>query len=103
MNDAQAYPVPSLDPRFGLGMVAAIAALLLLTNPPKLPDPSTMSLTAMQGSIMETVGEWRPHGPPPWMDADQFTPEEVEELPHIAAAGDGDRGNRGDARARPER
>ena len=65
-----------------------------------------LSLPEIEMPIVERVMEWRPQGPPPWMDVDQFTQDEVEESPAVAGddvAAPRGGGEAGDLRQRPER
>ncbi len=64
------------------------------------------ALFSGQTPIIDPVMEWRPQGPPPALDVDQLTPEEVEQpIPEAMAAGGLEMTGRdsGNLRARPER
>ena len=90
------------DPRFGLVLLSMATALLLVTHPPKIPEISSGAI-AFGGSTLssEQVMEWRPHGPPPWGDVDQLSPDEVEESAGLAS-GERGRDATDSSRARPE-
>ena len=87
VHDMRVVEASERDPRITLSALAAVTALVLAFNAPTLPDATTSSFSSAQPSIIEHVMEWRPQGPPPWMDVDQLTPEEVEEVP-AASGGD---------------
>ena len=89
------------DPRFGLVLLSMATALLLATHPPKIPDISTGAITFGGPDLTAHAMEWRPHGPPPWGDADQLSPDEVEESAGLAS-GERGRDATDSSRARPE-
>ncbi len=97
------YAVSERDPRLGLGLLSVVTGVVLVLNPPMIPEFSTTSYTTLQPTTTQHVMEWRPQGPPPWGDADQFTPEEVDEAPAAVASGSAERTSGSEARARPER
>lgn len=61
-----------------------------------------VELPGVELPSIERIMEWRPQGPPPWMDMDQFTPDEAEQ-PTPMAAGDREMRGRESARTRTER
>lgn len=89
-----------LDPRVGFGLLTMATALLLVTHPPKIPELDSSALALGGPAMTEQVMEWRPQGPPPWGDVDQFSPDEVEESSALAS-GDRARDEGSTSRARP--
>ena len=113
---SQAYNLPQYDDApeggaaAGLGLLVLATALVLALSGPQMLDSGNELLSGARPAIVDRVMEWRPQGPPPWVDADQLTPDEVEEVPAVAAAGSSEfvsgempSGRGGDLRARPER
>jgi len=76
------------DPLLSLGVLSAITALMLVTHPPVIPEFNSGISFNVEPKV-NNVMEWRPHGPPPWAEADQLSHDEVEEVPVPAAASDG--------------
>ncbi|MCK8514769.1 hypothetical protein M0534_00285 [Methylonatrum kenyense] len=92
------------DPRFFMGLLGGIAALMLVTATAEMQHSSGATLSGFQLPIFDNVSEMRPQGPPPVFDVDQMSPEEVEQVaptPYSANI-DGSGRDGGNARARPE-
>lgn len=69
-----------------------------------LQDANSLQFSAMAPPSVDRIMEWRPQGPPPWMEVDQLSPDEAEQPGHMAAGEGEARGREGSsARSRPER
>lgn len=67
-----------------------------------LQDADDLRFTGMELPSIERIMEWRPQGPPPWMDVDQFTPDDAEQAAPMAS-GDREVRGRDGTRTRAER
>ncbi|MCC5857181.1 MAG: hypothetical protein JJT90_03430 [Ectothiorhodospiraceae bacterium] len=94
------------DPRLLMSLIGGVAAVMLLIGTLHLQETHGGLQAGSQSPIFERVMEWRPQGPPPAFDADQLTPEEVEQPAVVASSGGGGEASgrdSGNLRARPER
>jgi hypothetical protein len=102
--DPHESEVPANDPRLGLGLLVGVSALVLTLSAPQMQESASGLFSGAHTSIVDHVMEWRPHGPPPWVDVDQLGPDEVEEVPTVSAGSTELSGSdTGNLRARPER
>lgn len=67
-----------------------------------LQDADDLQFNHIELPSLSHIMEWRPQGPPPWMDWDQFNADEAEPAAHKTAGNREIRG-RDTARARAER
>ena len=87
-------------PPFGW-LILATGLVFSLQNPAAV-DSASRLLSTLDIPSPAQVFEWRPDGPPPWVDGDQMLTEEVEDLPaEISLTRDNERAL--DPRERPLR
>ncbi|MCC5812237.1 MAG: hypothetical protein JJU06_17905 [Ectothiorhodospiraceae bacterium] len=94
------------DPRFLPSLLAGITALMLVAATLHLQETHGGLFAGSQNTIIDRVMEWRPQGPPPALDVDQLTPEEVEQPAPAVMSSEGTEmtgRESGNLRARPER
>lgn len=91
--------------RFMMGLLGGIAALMLVTATLEMQEYKGGAFLGGQLPMLDNVREMRPQGPPPVIDVDQLTPEEVEQpvtaTPYTGAVGDIHRDARS-SRSRPQ-
>lgn len=97
-----ALDVPEQDPRVGVTLVFAAAALVLALSTPQIAEAPTGPLVAGPSAFVERVLDWRPQSPPPWGDADQAAAEDTDAVAGRSAA-DRDRRSSTAIRTRPQR
>lgn len=74
------------DRAFELGLLVIATGFVLTLQNPAAVDSASRLLSQLELPSPAQVLEWRPDGPPPWMDGDQMLAEETEELPTVTAA-----------------
>ncbi len=79
-----------------------VTGLVLTLQAPEARDSAARLLSELDLPNPAHVLEWRPDSPPPWLDGDQFTAEEIEDTPVLANASR-DPEALSDPRQRPER
>lgn len=90
------------DQRLPMSILVLVTGLVLTLQNPDAQDSAAAVLAKVEVPNLSQVMEWRPGGPPPWMDGDQMLTEEIEELPAIAGL-ERDLERSRDLRARPQR
>ncbi len=102
------YPIETEDARQRLQIHMLTGATVLalsfgvMNTAAHLQDADGLQFNTIELPSLSHIMEWRPQGPPPWMDWDQFNADDTEASAH-GAAGDRDTRNREATRTRPER
>lgn len=90
------------DRVFELGLLVIATGLVLTMQNPVAVDSASRLLSELELPSPARVLEWRPDGPPPWVDGDQMPTEEAEDLPAVTAVSR-DPESLSDPRERPRR
>jgi hypothetical protein len=97
------HPARDDDPlRTGALLVALTLLVLGLQSPHTTTGSPAAFLPQLELPTLDHVMEWRPQGPPPWVDGDQMLMDEPEDLPMLSTQRHEAEGTR-DPRARPQR
>ncbi|TVP92737.1 MAG: hypothetical protein EA347_01440 [Thioalkalivibrio sp.] len=71
------------NPQFELGLLVLATGLVITLQNPAAMDSASQLISEMDLPSPAHILEWRPDGPPPWMDGDQMMTEEIEEVPAL--------------------
>jgi hypothetical protein len=84
------------------GATVLVLSFGIMNTASHLQNADDLSFNTIELPSLSHIMEWRPQGPPPWMDWDQFNADEAEPAAH-KTAGDREIRGRDAARARAER